>query len=135
MNSKLTKNLFLAGAAYFVCMAIARYFGIKIPLLFVYYDTPFYAYQDKIIAFAVCAYIGLFWSAASHRSVAIVAIAVLAVTVLGLASVNMSEALASVMSPGQSTLPYWGQTAAIGVYLAALVIMYVSDGKAHSERL
>ena len=133
MNSKLTKYFFLAGAAYFVCMAIAHFFGIKVPVLFVYYDTPFYAYQDKIIAFAVCAYVGLFWSAASHRSVAIVAIMVLAVTVFGLASVNMSEALGSVMSSEQTTLPYWGQTIVIGVYLAALVILYIRDGKAHTK--
>lgn len=129
MNSTITKYAFLAGAAYFVCMAVAHYFSFKAPLLFVYYDTPFYAYQDKIIAFAVSAYIGLFWSAAFSRSVAPTAILVLAVTVVGLASVNTSEALRSVMTDGQSTLPYWAQTAAIGCYLALLLILYIRDGK------
>ena len=133
MNSRLTRFFFLAGAAYFVCMAIAHFFGIKIPVLFVYYDTPFYAYQDKIISFAVCAYIGLFWSAASNRSVASVAIWVLALTVVGLASVNLSEALASVLSSEQTTLPYWAQTIAIGVYLSALVISHIRDGRAHNN--
>lgn len=128
MNSRLTRVLFLAGVAYFVCMALAHFFGIKVPVLFVYFDTPFHAYQDKIIAFAVCAYIGLFWSAASHRSVALVAIQVLAVTVLGLASVNLSDALASVLSAEQTTLPYWIQTIAIGIYWLALVLAYVRDG-------
>jgi hypothetical protein len=114
-------------------MAIAHFFGIKVPILFVYYDTPFYAYQDKIISFAVFAYIGLFWSAALHRSVAIVAIIVLAITVLGLASVNGSEALASVLSSEQTTLPYWAQTFAIGLYLVALVVSYIRDGKARNK--
>jgi hypothetical protein len=44
-----------AGAAYFCCMAVAHFFGLKYPLLFVYYDVPFFAYQDKIISFAVVA--------------------------------------------------------------------------------
>ncbi len=129
MNSKITKYTFLAGALYFCCMAIAHYFGIKVPILFVYYDTPFYAYQDKIISFAVCAYIALFYSAAQYRPVALNAIVVLAITVLGLSSVNMSSALESVLKEGQSTMPYWLQTAAIVFYLFVLLFLYIKDGK------
>ncbi len=129
MNSKLTKYAFLSGVAYFCCMAIAHYFSIKVPVLFVYYDTPFYAYQDKIISFAVCAYIALFYSASQHRSVALNAIIVLAITVLGLSSINTSNALATVLREGQSTTPYWLQTAAIFSYLVALVFFYIKDGK------
>jgi len=91
-------------------MAITLFFGVKVSVLFVYYDTPFYAYQDKIISFAVCAYIDLFYSAAQNRSVALNAIIVLAATVLGLTSVNLSAALASVLKDGQSTIPYWLHT-------------------------
>ena len=35
MNSQLTKYAFLAGAAYFCCMATAHFFSIKVPILFV----------------------------------------------------------------------------------------------------
>ena len=68
MNSKLTQYAFLSGAAYFVFMAIAHFLSIKVPVLFIYFDTPFYAYQDKIISFAVCAYIALFYSASQYRA-------------------------------------------------------------------
>jgi hypothetical protein len=129
MNSKITKYAFLAGAAYFCCMAVAHYLSIKAPVLFVYYDTPFYAYQDKIISFAVCAYIALFYSASQHRSVALNAIIVLTLTVFGLSSVNLSTALASVMQEGQSTVPYWLQTGAIAFYLVVLLTLYIRDGK------
>ncbi|MBJ2131108.1 hypothetical protein JC525_19505 [Alteromonas sp. IB21] len=129
MNSKITRYAFLAGSAYFVCMAIAHFFGIKLPILFVYYDTPFYAYQDKIISFAVCAYVGLFYSASKHRDVALTAIVVLALTVIGLGAVNVSSALSSVLSAGQPTMPYWLQTVAIAVYVAVLLVLYVKDGK------
>ena len=129
MNSKLTKVAFLSGAAYFVCMAIAHFFVIKVPVLFVYYDTPFHGYQDKIISFAVCAYVALFYSASKHRDVAFTAIIVLGLTALGLSAVNVSEALISTLAVDQSTLPYWLQTAAIAIYLAVLVVLYLRDGK------
>jgi hypothetical protein len=134
MNSQPTKYAFLMGVAYFCCMAVAHFFSIKVPILFVYYDTPFYAYQDKIISFAVCAYVALFYGAARHRDVARYAIVVLGLTVLGLSAVNLSGDLASVMTQEQSTTPYWIQTAAIGLYVVVLVVLYLRDGKtaAHS---
>ena len=129
MNSQLTKYAFLSGAAYFCCMAVAHFFSIKVPILFVYYDTPFYAYQDKIISFAVCAYVALFYSASQHRPAALNAIVVLAITVLGLSFVNVSSDLASVLQEGQSTLPYWLQTGAISGYVIILLVLYIKDSK------
>lgn len=128
-NSAITRIALLSGAAYFICMAIAHFFSIKVPVLFVYYDTPFFAYQDKIISFAVCAYVALFHAASRHRDIALSAIIVLAITVFGLSAVNVSEALATVLEPGQSTLPYWLQTGAIAGYVVALVVLYIKDGK------
>ena len=110
-------------------MAGAHYFGIKQPLLFVYYDTPYYAYQDKIISFAVASYVALFYSAAHHRAVVPAALLVLGITVLGLASVNVSEALENVLQEGQSTTPYWIQTVLIAVYFTVLLVLYVRDRK------
>ena len=127
MNSPLLKYALLAGMVYFCCMAVAHYFGIKLPLLFVYYDTPFYAYQDKIISFAVVSYIALFYSAAQNREVVPAALIVLGATVLGLASVNGSDALASVLEESQSTLPYWVQTGLIAVYFVVLLVLYLRD--------
>ena len=84
----------LAGAAYFCGMAVAHFVGIKLPLLFVYDDTPFYAYQDKILSFVVVSSIALFYLASRDRSVVPVALAVLGTTILGLASVNLPDDLA-----------------------------------------
>jgi len=129
MNSRLLRYALLAGAVYFCCMAVAHYFGIKLPLLFVYYDTPFYAYQDKIISLAVVSYIALFYSAAQHRVVVPAALIVLGVTVLGLASINGSDALASVLEEDQSTLIYWAQTGLIAAYFVVLLVLYLRDKK------
>ena len=113
------------GAGYFCCMAVAHFFGLKYPLLFVYYDVPFYAYQDKIISFAVVAYICLFVNAAVHRSAVPAAIAAIGVTVLGLSAVNGSDALGAVLD-GRPTLAYWMQTGLIALYFVLLVSLYAA---------
>jgi hypothetical protein len=118
-----------AGVAYFCCMAVAHFFGLKYPLLFVYYDVPFYAYQDKIISFAVVAYVCLFANAALHRSGVPAAIAALGFTVLGLSLVNISDALGSVLE-GRSTFAYWLQTGLIAAYCALLLGLYAAGARA-----
>lgn len=123
MSSRILNASLWAGVAYFCCMALAHFFGLKVPLLFVYYDVPFHAYQDKIISFAVVAYVCLFASAARERAVVPAALVALAVTVLGLSAVNVSDALASVLG-GRSTQAYWLQTGLIAVYLVWLVVFY-----------
>jgi hypothetical protein len=118
-----------AGVAYFCCMAVAHFFGLKYPLLFVYYDVPFHAYQDKIISFAVVAYVCLFANAALHRSGVSAAVVALGVTVLGLSAVNVSDALRSVLD-GRSTLAYWLQTGLIAAYFALLLGLYAAGERA-----
>lgn len=118
-----------AGVAYFCSMAVAHFVGLKYPLLFVYYDVPFYAYQDKIISFAVVAYACLFANAALHRTGVPAAILALGVTVLGLSTVNASDALGTVLD-GRSTLPYWLQTGFIAGYFIVLLVLHVATERA-----
>jgi len=120
------------GVAYFCCMAVAHFFGLKYPLLFVYYDVPFYAYQDKIISFAVVAYVCLFANAAMHRVAVPAALAALGVTVAGLCAVNGSDALGSVLE-GRSTVAYWLQTGFIACYFVWLLALYVTSGGAQKS--
>ena len=119
----------LACLVYFIEMAATHFFGIKVPILFVYYDTPFYAYQDKIISFAVISYVGLFYTASRDIRVVPIALAVLFATVLGLTSVNTSEALASVLTEDQPTWPYWLQTGMIAGIWLVLTGLYVTRPK------
>jgi uncharacterized membrane protein YgaE (UPF0421/DUF939 family) len=124
MNTKILNISLMAGVAYFCCMAVAHFFGLKYPLVFVYYDVPFQAYQDKIISFAVVAYICLFYTAATIRAAVPAALLALAVTVLGLSAVNLSDALQLVLA-GRSTAMYWAQTGLIAAYWLWLVAFYL----------
>jgi|GEM_PF-213608 len=121
------------GVAYFCCMAVAHFFGLKYPLLFVYYDVPFHAYQDKIISFAVVAYVCLFATAARHPVAVPAALVALGVTVVGLAAVNLSDALVSLLA-GRSTLPYWLQTGLIGGYFLWLLALFLLGRTGAADR-
>ncbi len=65
--------------------------------------------------------------AAGHRPAVPVALIVMLLTVLGLASVNLSDALATAMTPENSTAPYWLQTGLIGGYFLLLCGLYLRD--------
>uniref|UniRef100_A0A0G4I6N2 Uncharacterized protein n=1 Tax=Chromera velia CCMP2878 TaxID=1169474 RepID=A0A0G4I6N2_9ALVE len=119
------------GVLYFCCMAAAHFTSFKKPVLFVYYDVPFYAYQDKIISFAVISYALLFHAASRHEAVVPYALASLAVTVVGLSAVNVSDALEEVAKGGPKVM-YWLQTGAILTYLVLLLVLYT--GKKQKRR-
>ena len=125
----ILKYSFLTCTIYFVCMSIAHFFGIKLPILFVYYDVPFYAYQDKIISFAVVTYAILFFGAFQNLVLAPYAILSLFTTVLGLSLVNISEALNTVLN-GADTTAYWIQTVMIAFILVWLSVFYTRSKKA-----
>ncbi len=123
-----------AGAAYFCCMAMAHFFGLRYPLLFIYYDVPFHAYQDKIISFSVVAYICLFANAALHRTAVPAAITAIGVTVLGLSAVNASDELGALLD-GRSTLAYWMQTGLITAYFVVLATLHAASKRgSHRNR-
>lgn len=125
-NSCLLRYSLLAGCVYFILMSLAHFFGLKVPVLFIYYDVPYYAYQDMIISFAVLAYVGLFYLASKSRENVLVALIVLGFTLAGLCLVNMSAEL-KLLTLMQSRDLYWIQTAVLGVYWLYLVILYARE--------
>ncbi len=126
MNDSILKAGLLAGSAYFCCMSAAHFLGLKLPLLFIYYDVPSNHYQDMIISFCAFTYAVLFFTAFRHRVAVPAALLALAGTVLGLSAVNASPALAQMLH-GAPTTAYWVQTALIAGYLILLTVLYRSS--------
>lgn len=126
MTTGLLRVGLLAGVAYFLAMAAAHFTSFKVPILFIYYDTPFYSYQDKIISFCAVVYAILFYTAAEHIQAVPGALAAMAVTVAGLSAVNVSDDLARVLNGG-STQVYWIETGLIAVYGLALTALYLTQ--------
>ena len=118
-----------ANVAYFLAMSVAHWVGFKVPILFIYYDTPFYAYQDKIISFCAATYALLNYAAVCELSVVPFVIASLALTTAGLSAINASDDLQKVLPIGASTTAYWMQTALIGALTVTLTLLYTTSTK------
>ena len=74
--------------------------------------------------------VALFYSAAQNRLVVPAALIVLGLTVMGLASINLSGDLAQVLKEGQTTQVYWIQTGLFAGYFGLLVALYLGGEKA-----
>jgi len=131
-DDTILKYSFLFCTIYFVCMAIAHFFSIKLPILFVYYDVSFYAYQDKIISFCVVTYAIFFYGAYKNRVLAPYAILSMIATVLGLSLINLSGDLKSVLN-GRATTMYWLQTGMIALILIWLAVFYMRAKKSGTK--
>ena len=124
MNKKsILKTLLLAGSIYFTSVAIVHFLGIKIPVLYIYYDIPSNAYQDRIIS-VLCFAFAIFLFAGYkifEQNFIIVKYIVLAgfVAVLGLYVNNFISAENLKMN-----LIYWLEIAIIGIYEILLFIFY-----------
>jgi hypothetical protein len=116
-----------ANVGYFVAMSAAHWFGFKVPVLFIYYDTPFHAYQDKVISFCAATYALLNLAASRHRVVVPYVVASLALTTAGLSAINASDALRDVLDKGASTKAYWAQTAMIGALTGAIAVLHATS--------
>lgn len=107
---------------YFICMSLAHFFSFKYPILFIYWDTPFFAYQDKIISFCAALYAALFYEAfADPEHLSGLAARSMLITTIGLSLVNVSDELKQVLDPSKNNIAfYWVQTgliAMIGAWL------------------
>jgi hypothetical protein len=116
-----------ANIFYFVAMSVAHWMSFKIPVLFIYYDTPFYAYQDKVISFCAATYALFCLAATYNRMVVPYFIVSLAMTTVGLAAINSSEDLLKVLPKSASTSAYWIQTCMIGAITLTLSLLYANS--------
>lgn len=126
-NTAILKWLLLAGALYFLGISIAHTFGIKVPLLYVYFSVPSYAYQDRIISF-----LSLGWSVFLFTAfidpvknrVLVRAIHVAGIiAIIGLSVINSVTDFRS-LSPNIQPSVFWMETLGLGVYVALLGFFY-----------
>jgi hypothetical protein len=126
--SPLLKALFQILSLYFLLMSTAHFFGLKYPLLFVYYDVPYLAYQDRIISVTLVSYALMFLAASRQRALLPYALAAAWITVAGLAWINQSSELALVLD-GKGTWAYWLQTLIYGVIAVIATLLYLRERK------
>jgi len=122
----------LAGAAYFALVAIAHTFGIKLPVLFIYFDLPSHPYQDQIIGFLCFGWSALFHAAARDPQAArpiIGSVLTAGLTaVLGLAAINLRTDFGKLAGRPQEWA-YWLGAAGAVAYWCWLFSLYRRLGK------
>jgi hypothetical protein len=126
-SGTIFKGLLLGGAVYFLAIAIAHMFRIKVPLLFVYYDVPSYGYQDRIISFLSFGW-SVFLFMASYDPVKN-RDAVRAILIAGLSGIfglNVINDVTDFHSLAPQIHPSVFRTEVFGLslYVAALIIFY-----------
>ncbi|MGO9378359.1 MAG: hypothetical protein ACLPN1_16895 [Dissulfurispiraceae bacterium] len=126
-STAILKWLLLAGAVYFLAIAIAHMFRTKIPMLFVYYNVPSYGYQDRIISFLAFGW-SVFLFAASvdpmNNRVAVKAVLLAGLAaVFGLNVINHVTDFQS-LSPDIHPAVFRIETLALSAYEVVLIVFY-----------
>jgi hypothetical protein len=126
-NVAILKLLLLAGAVYFSAVAIVHMFGIRIPMLFVYYNVPSYGYQDRIISFLAFGWSVFLFTASidpMRNSMVVKAILLAGLAaVLGLNVINRITDFQA-LSPDIDPAVFRVETLALSAYEAALIAFY-----------
>ena len=123
------------GAAYFFLVAAAHIMALKVPVLFVYFNVPSYAYQDKLIALFAFGW-GVFLCAGGARRERVLDTARSALWagvggLLGLGVINVVtdfHALAADVHPGI----FWVEWLGLCAYLGWLALLY-RNARTHRE--
>ena len=133
-SHKLLSWSLLGGAIYFFLISLAHLFGVKIPILFIYFNVPSYIYQDNIIAFLSFGF-GMFLYA-GHASVKrnellitkYIVIAGLGI-VVGLININLFTDFLFFENEFSITIKlshFWSETWIVIIYVAWLALLYLS---------
>lgn len=128
MNHRsLLKFLLLAGFVYFFSMAAAHMIGWKAPGLFIYFDIPSYAYQDRIISVLAMGWSLFFLQAGlnpkrnTHTIRTLLTAGLLALIGLSINTLTTNFAL---LNPSADQALIWIQIAVLFVYLLLLMFSY-----------
>jgi len=131
-NITVLRNLILAGSIYFLAVAIVHQIGIKIPLLYIYFDVFSLEYQDRVISFLAFGWAVFFFSAykISIKNIEIVKYLISAGTVgvLGLTLNNLRTDFSKISS-NSNIWVHWVGTFALLIYLVSLIVFYKKSFK------
>ncbi len=131
------KWLLLAGAVYFLAIAVAHMLRIKLPFLFVYYDLPSYGYQDRIISFLSFGWSVFLFTASldpvKNRD------AVRAILIAGLGAVSGLHVINNVtdfhkLFPETDPAAFQKETFVLTAYVASLIYVYFLSTKTDEKR-
>jgi len=131
-NLNILRWSLFAGAVYFMGIAFAHMFGLKVPFLFVYFNVPSYAYQDRIISFLAFGWSVYLFTAfidPVKNSGLVKAILFSGTgTIIGLSAINILTDFGK-LSKDIDVSIFWIETIALSVYVIWLFVFYYRSRK------
>jgi len=126
MEKRILKYSLLAGAVYFILVALVHQTGIKVPVLFVYFNVPSHHYQDQIISFMAFGWavflFSAFLSPANKELVRAVLIAGFG-AIIGLTIINLQTNFTKLSSEINVNY-FWAETLGLLFYVMWLTYFY-----------
>lgn len=131
-SPKILKWSLFAGALYFFLVSVFHMLGMKVPMLFIYFNVPSNAYQDRIISFLAFGWAVFLFTAFTNpqgQTALVKAILVAgAGALLGLSVVNLGTDFQS-LDPSINASIFWMETAGMFVYWLWLVVFFIRSQK------
>lgn len=133
-SHKLLSWSLLGGAIYCFLIIFAHVFGLKTPILFIYFNVPSYIYQDMIIAFLSFGF-GMFlyagYSSIKRNQILITKYIIIAGigVVLGLININAFTDFSFFENEFSLTIKvshFWSETVLVFIYVLWISILYLS---------
>lgn len=127
-NEKIFAWSFVPGSIYFLLVSVVHMAQVKVPVLFVYFDVPSHAYQDRIISLLAFGWALFFYLAFKMVKWGKSLWTVLQITsgaygIMAFTLINSSGELTEKLEMA-TTLPYWIATAGLAVYLVWLMVWF-----------
>jgi len=131
-NQRILKYSLLAGALYFFSVSVVHMLGFKVPVLFIYFNVPSYAYQDRIISFLAFGWSVFLFTAFTDpqkNSALVKAILVAgAGALIGVSVINATTDFQS-LDPAINPTIFWLEAAGLFVYWLVLVVFHFRSSK------
>jgi hypothetical protein len=124
-NLRILKWSLFAGALYFFLISVVHLLGIKAPILYIYFNVPSNAYQDRIISFLAFGWAVFLFTAFTdpQKQVALVN-ATLVAGAGALVGLAINNGVTGFQDYGMDINPavFWLETAGVFVYWLWLVV-------------
>ena len=136
-NTVILKWLLFAGAIYFLGISLVHTFGIKVPLLYIYFSVPSYAYQDRIISFLALGWSVFLFTAfidpVKNRDLVRAVHVAGVIAIIGLSVINSTTDFHA-LSPKIQPSSFWMETLGLGLYVALLGFFSYRSGRENAEK-
>jgi len=132
INQRILRYSLLAGAVYFFSVSVVHMLGLKVPVLFIYFNVPSYAYQDRIISFLAFGWsVFLFTAFTDPQKNSALVKAILAAgagALIGVSVINAATDFQS-LDPAINPMVFWLEAAGLFVYWLWLVVFHFRSSK------